>query len=165
MSIRRAAGILLVSLATAVAGCEDDKGTGIGVGLGGPSAPFVGASVSPSTISFTSVAGSRCPSIAPFLSSFSLFIDQRSGTDIFLDHLSFEFGDGSGRRSPFQLSRSDLTRTFGSTLVPRGATRAFDFRPQFGCGFLTAPSLLLIDLTTLNRSGVRHQSTLTATLR
>jgi hypothetical protein len=108
---------------------------------------------------------SRCPSIAPFLASFSLFIDQRSGSDIFLDEINFHFGDGSGRRSPLQLTRSDLTRMFGTTFVAAGATRTFDFSPQFGCGLVSVPSLLFIDLTTLNRGGVRHQSTLTATLR
>jgi hypothetical protein len=170
MSIGRPAGILLVSLATALSGC-DDNGTRIGFGSAGPAAPFVGASpfvgatLLPSTIGFTSVAGSRCPSIAPFLASFSLFIDQRSGSDIFLDEINFHFGDRSGRRSPLQLTRSDLARMFGTTFVSAGATRTFDFSPQFGCGLVSVPSLLFIDLTTLNRGGVRHQSTLTATLR
>jgi len=170
MSICRPAGILLVSLATVLTGCEDN-GTRIGFGLAGPAAPFVGASplvgatLVPSTIGFTSVTGSRCPSIAPFLASFSLFIDQRSGTDLFLDHVTFHFGDHSGRRSPSQLTRTDLMGMFGTTFVPAGATRTFDFNAPFGCGLLSVPSLLFVDLITLNRSGVRHQSTLTATLR
>jgi hypothetical protein len=49
----------------------------------------------------------------------------------------------------------------GASLLPP----TIDFRPQFGCEFLTVPSMLFIDLTTLNRSGVRQQSTLSATLR
>ena len=165
MNVHRPAGILLVSLATLLTACENEKGTRIRFGLAEPSPPFVGASLFPSTIGFTSIAGSRCPSIAPFLASFSLFIDQRSGSDIFLDEINFHFGDRSGRRSPLQLTRSDLTQMFGTTFVSAGATRTFDFSSQFGCGLVSVPSLLFIDLTTLNRGGVRHQSTLTATLR
>jgi len=170
MSIRRPAGILLVALATVLTACDDFKATGVGIGLPVPAplvgaSPIVGASLLPTIIDFTSVVGSRCPSVAPFLSSFSLFIDQRSGTDIFLDQINFQFGDRSGRRSPLQLTRSDLTLMFGTTFVPGGATRTFDFRPQFGCEFVSMPSVLFIDLTTLNRSGVRHQSTLSATLK
>jgi hypothetical protein len=164
MSIRRPAGILLVSLATMLTACDDFNATGTGIGMAAPS-PFVSAGLFPPTLGFTSVPGFRCPAIAPFLSTFSLFIDQRSGTDIFLDQINFQFGDRSGRQSPLQLSRSDLTLMFGTTFVPAGATRTFDFRPQFGCEFLSVPQLLFIDLTTLNRAGIRHQTTLTATLQ
>jgi hypothetical protein len=164
MGIRRPVGILLVSLATVLTACDDFTAIGTGVGSLEPS-PFVRASLLPPTLGFTSIAGFRCPTIAPFLSQFSLLIDQRGGTDLFLDQVNFRFGDRSGRLSPRQLTRSDLTRMFGTTLVPGGATRTFDFEPRFGCEFLSVPNLLFIDLSTLHRDGVRHQSTLTATLK
>ena len=120
MSLRRFAGLLIVSLAPILAACDDFKATGIGVGLLAPS-PSVRASLLPPTLGFTSVPGFRCPGIAPFLSPLSLFIDQRGGTDIFLDQITFQFGDRSGRRSALQLTGHDLTGMFGTTLVPAGA--------------------------------------------
>lgn len=168
MRVHRTVGVLVASLAAVLAGCENGHGVRIGFNTTAPfvgASPVVGASLFPQTIGFMSVPGSRCPTIAPFLSSFSLFIDQRGGSDIFLDQVVFQFADRSGHRSPTQFRRDDLTRMFGTTFVGAGATRSFDFTSQFGCGFLSVPSLLYIDLITLNRSGVTHQSTLTATLR
>ena len=166
MRIHRALGMLIVSLATMLTAC-DDGGRGFGARtapFAGPS-PFAGASLFPQTIGFSSVSEFRCPSIAPFFTSFSLFIDQRGGSDVFLDQVHFQFGDHGGNRSPLLLSRSDLTAMFGSTLVPGGGTRTFAFKPQFGCGLATVPSNLFVDFITLNRSGVAHPSTLTAVLR
>lgn len=168
MGIHRAAGILIVSLATLLTACEDGGGTRFG--FAAPTAPFSGlpfvnASLFPPTIGFTSVAGFRCPTTAPFFSSFSLFIDQSDGVDIFLDQVRFQFADDGGRRSSLLLARADLAAMFGSTLVAGGASRTFDFRSQFGCGLLSLPSSLFVDFVTLNRLGVSHQSTLNAVLR
>src|SRR5262245_42671298 len=156
MRIHRAAGILVVSLATIAAGCEGDHGTGIGFSTGSApfvaASPIVGATLVPRTIGFTPVA-SRCPSIGPFLSSFSLFVDQRTSSDIFLDHIDLQFADHSGRRSALQFTHSDLTQMFGTTLVSAGAARTFDFSARFGCDFVSVPAVLIIDLVTLTRSG------------
>ncbi len=172
MSIHRPAGALILSLAIAFAACDDDYYRRVRVRASlnepsafGPPAPFAGASVFPSTIGFTAVPVFRCPSISPFSSTFSLFIDQRGGSDVFLDDIVFVFVDVSDHRSPLQLTRGDLTTMFGSTLVSAGATRTFRFSPQFGCGFISVPSLLVIDLSVLNRSGVSHRNRLTAFVR
>ena len=163
-------GVLIVSLALLFVACENGKRVRVSASLTAPSpfgapAPFAGASLLPATIGFTSVPVFNCPSLAPFFSNFSLFVDQRSGSDIIIDHVVFQFIDRSDRRSSLPLTRSDLSTMFGTTEVPAGATRTFRFNPRFGCGFLSVPSLLVIDLSILNRSGVRHRSTMTAAIR
>ena len=168
MRIHRPAGVLIVSLGLLFAACDELKlgGTAtLAPSPFGPPAPFAGASLHPATIGFTSVPAFRCPSIEPFFSTFSLFVDRRSSSDIFMDHVVFEFVDGAGRRSPLQLTRGELTSMFGTTLVAGGATRTFHFSPRFGCGFSSLPTLLVVDLSFLNRSGSRHRSTLTASVR
>ena len=167
MKVHRRAGILVGSLAIVFAACDSDIRVRTSLAAPspfGPSAPFAGASL-PATIDFRAVSAFSCPSIAPFFSTFSLFIDRRGADDIFVDQATFQFVDRAGRRSEHVLTRSDFATRFGTTLVRGGETRTFDFNPTFGCGFISVPSLLVIDLSILNRGGVRRVSTLSAALR
>ena len=167
MNVHRRAGLLVGVLAIVCAACDSDirvRSSGAAPLPLGPSAPFAGASL-PATIDFRAVSVFNCPSIAPFFSTVSLFIDRRGADDIFVDQLIFQFVDRSGRRSQQQLTRTDLATKFGTTLVRSGQTRTFDFTPTFGCGFISVPSLLVIDLSILNRGGVRRGSTLSAAFR
>jgi hypothetical protein len=169
MHVHTPAGVLGVSLAVLFAACESGGRTQTNAFTApspfGGTAPFVGTSVVPTTVRFTSVPAFRCPRIAPFTSAFSLVIDRHRGPDIFLDRVAFRFVDGSGLPSPLQLTRSDLVGQFGTTLVPGGTSRTFAFRPQFGCGFISAPSTLFIELSFLDRRGVAQESFLTASLQ
>jgi hypothetical protein len=128
------------------------------------SAPFVGASTRPTTIGFTTVPAFACPLISPFASGFTLIIEQRSGSDLTLNRARFRFVDGTGLPSPVDLARSDLVGRFGSTIVPNGRTRGFDFDLQFGCGFASIPSSVVIDVFLLDSLGTTHQRTVTASI-
>ena len=167
MNVHRHAGLLVAALAILCAACDSDirmRASGAAPSPFGPSAAFAGASL-PATIDFRTVSVFNCPTIAPFFSTVSLFIDRRGADDIFVDRLIFQFVDRAGRRSQQQLTRTDLAAMFGTTLVRGGQTRTFDFTPTFGCGFISVPSLLMIDLSILNRGGVRRGSTLSAAFR
>jgi hypothetical protein len=168
MNVHRRASLLVGSLAIVFAACDSDFRVRTSLAAPspfGPPAPFAGGASLPATIDFRAVSAFSCPSIGPFFSTVSLFIDRRGADDIFVDQLTFQFLDRSGRRSQHQLTRTDLATRFGTTLVSGGQTRTFDFNPTFGCGFISVPSLLVIDLSILNRGGVRQGSTLSAALR
>jgi hypothetical protein len=170
MNLHGPAGALIVSLAVLVAACDSKSSTPNRSAFTAPSpfggpAPFVGASLASDTIGFTSVTTFGCPWIAPFTTSFSVLVDQRSRSDIFMDRASLRFVDGSGLPSPLELTRADLTGMFGTTLVPGGTTRRFEFEPDFGCGFVSVPTSLFVELLFLDRNGARHNSRLTATVR
>ena len=165
------AGLLIGSLAILLAACDDD-GTRLRVqgaltaptAFGAP-APFVGASLDPAAIRFARVPAFFCPLTPPFTARFSLLIDPRGRADVFVDRIGLRFLDGTGRASPFQLTSGDLFRQFGTTLVPGGAVRTFDFHPQFGCGFASIPALLFIEVELRERDGRTHIKTLSADLR
>jgi hypothetical protein len=170
-SVRRGVVVLFAAVAsTATAACDRENRGSFDAAFTGPSpfgppAPFVGAQVRPNTVAFTAVQSFSCPLIPPFTTSFAVLVDQRGEPDLFMDAAAFRFIDGSGRSSPLQLDRRDLTRMFGTTTVPSGTRRTFDFHPQFGCGFSTVPSALVIDVFFLDGNGARHLRTLNAAFR
>jgi hypothetical protein len=168
MTVHRLVGGLLVGAVAVLAGaCEDsDWQKHKSAHFFEPSPPFVGTSpfvgtqVLPTTIGFATVPFVNCPFVAPFTSNFSLVVDQRSGSDLFLDHAFFRFVDGLGLPSPLDLTRPDLVGMFGSTLVPSGVVRTFRFQPQFGCGFVSVPTSVFINMTFVDRAGTkRHHKT------
>jgi hypothetical protein len=135
-----------------------------------PSPPFVGTFPVVSTridpvVAFVPVTSFNCPFVSPFSSTLSLFVDQRSGADLFLDQVAFKFVDGTGLPSPLDLTRAELTGMFGTTLIPTGGTRAFRFHPQFGCGFVGSPQAVFVNLRFFDRRGTSHFTTVSASLR
>ena len=172
MNIPRAAVVLLLSLASLFAACDDDHHVRVTASVVGPTpferrAPFggpvfAGATFFPTTLAFTTVPIFNCPTIAPFFSTVTLVIDARSGPDVFVDVVVFDFVDRFGLRSPVTFTRADLDGLFGTTLVVANTSRNFPFTPRFGCGFVSVPSQLFVDLTFVNRDGVRRGSALTA---
>jgi hypothetical protein len=169
MRVHRLVCVLVGSLAVVSGGCEDgdwhrkhhflEPSPFVGV------APFVGATVLPSTIGFAAVPVFGCPLVAPFTSSFSLVVNHGGGPDLFMDRAAFRFVDGLGLPSPLDLTRPDLVGMFGSTFVASGATRTFHFRPQFGCGFVAAPRSVFLNLTFVDRSGGKHHHATTAFIK
>jgi hypothetical protein len=172
MTVQRAAAVLLASLACGFAACDDDHDVRVRASVTGPTpferrAPFggpgiTGVAIFPANIAFTAVPIFRCPTIAPFFSTVTLAIEERSGSDLFVDVVVFDFVDRFGFRSPLTFTRPDLTALFGSTLVVANTSRNFPFTTHFGCGFRSVPSQLFVDLTFVNRDGVRRGSALTA---
>ena len=103
-----------------------------------------------------------CPSAAPFVTSFSLLIDQRDGIDVFVHEVGFRFVDAAGFDSPLIFRESDLATRFGSTLLVAGTSRTFAFQPRFGCGLSSTPHLMIVRLVLLDRNRRTHERTLMA---
>jgi hypothetical protein len=165
--IRRLTFGLILALAISVAGCgegDDRVGAVIAGGFFAPS-PVFNASLLPSTIPLQPLPVFGCPFTGPFASAFTIVIDQRAGSDVFLHEVGFRFLDAAGFASPLLFNRGDLTGLFGTTLVPFGTTRGFSFRPQFGCGLLTAPRWLAVRLLLQDRRGGLFTHNFTGTIR
>jgi len=168
--------VLLVFLAAplALAGCDDNGSVEVSsftspslassTGSFGNPAPFVGAKLVPDVIPFIWVPGFGCPFAAPFTATLAVLIDQRRGGDVFLSQVGFDFMDTVGLVSPVLYSQTDLSAMFGTVLVPGGTSRRFDFTPRFGCGFSRPPSRVGVRLGYRDRSGGRHEKTITARL-
>ncbi len=155
--------VLAVMLALGVAACDPvDVPAGTALAPSPFSSSFIGATLVPPTIAVVPVPIFGCPHVAPFLSTFSLVIDQRRGPDVFFHEADFRFVDISGLTSPLFFDRSGLARMFGTTLISAGTTRSFAFQPAFGCGFISTPRSLSVRLLFLDRGGSALTRTVTA---
>ena len=170
--LRRVGHIIVLIMPLALVSCDTGPARLVGGGgIAGPSEvsttqPSGVFSISPmlvpSAIPFHTLPVSGCPSLSPFVTSFSLILDQRAGIDVFLHEVGFSFFDGAGFNSPLIFRRSDLATRFGSTLVIGGTSREFAFQPRFGCGLSATPELMILRMLLLDQNGRTHERTLRA---
>jgi hypothetical protein len=171
--LRRTGHVIVLIAPLALASCDSQPAMLFGSAITRPSdasvpPPSNGFNISPmlvpSTIPFHILPVFGCPATSPFMTSFSLVIDQRAGIDVFVHEVDFRFIDidGVGFDSPFTLGQGDLAALFGSTLVVAGTSRAFAFQPRFGCGLSSTPHLMVLRLLLHDRNGRPHERTLTA---
>jgi hypothetical protein len=141
--------IALVVVAVVVAACDTTtKGSRTAIGFS--PTPAIAAQFSPQTLSIAQVT-STCASSFVFTTGFDLVIVQTSAADLFMDRVTLHLLDGTNvGNSPITFGRSQLTAMFGSTFV--GSSRAFGFRPQFGCG-LRRPLGIVADVILMDGRG------------
>ena len=169
--LRRIGNIIVLIMPLALASCDSAPATLFGSAITGPSnVPIpqhsnvfnISPMLVPSTIPFHILPVFGCPLASPFVTSFSLIIDQRDGIDVFVHEVGFRFVDGAGFDSPLIFRQGDLATQFGSTLVVAGTSRTFAFQPRFGCGLSSTPHMMVLRLLLLDRHGRTHERTLTA---
>jgi len=168
--LRRIGRVIVLITPLALASCDSSPARIVGRSVTGPSrasvpphpTAFITPMLVPLPIPFQTLPVIGCPTASPFGTSFSLIIDQSDGIDVFLHQVGFRFVDGAGFESPLIFSDIDLATRFGSTLVIAGSSRTFPFQPQFGCGLSSAPHLMVAQVLLLDRTGRRHERTLTA---
>ncbi len=155
---------VLILAVLAAAGCGDTS-TRIGVGvLSAPTVP-INATISPQALQLTTLAGVPCASFAASAARLQVAVFAPSGTNLFVDRVTFRLLDGSSVGGPqMTFPRADLNALFGTTLVNAGAQRVFAFQPTFGCGVFQ-PITLAADLFLLDQFGVQRVTTLTAVIR
>jgi hypothetical protein len=158
-------GAALLPLVLLLTGCDKHQEAITEGGILIPSvSPVIDARIQPQVVLLNSVSG-LCPIVSPFTTAFDLVVQERTGIDLFLDSVSMQFVDGTNlRSSPIVFPQADLTRLFPSTLISRGASRAFTFSPQFGCG-IGVPETLIVTTVFLDRFGTSHSSMLQATIK
>ena len=170
--LRRFGNVIVLIVPVALASCADGQTTMIlGSAITRPSVapappPPNGFNITPilepPTIPFHILPVFGCPSTSPFVTNFSLVIDQRGGVDVFVHEVGLRFVDGAGFDSPLFLGQGDLATLFGSTLVVGGTSRTFPFQPRFGCGLSSTPRLMFLRLLLRDQHGRTHEHTLTA---
>jgi hypothetical protein len=164
-TIHRAASVLAVPFSIWLTACDQHQTGTFAVGSTSAPSPLLSAQILPQTLSLIPVKGFSCPVTPPFTTGFDLVITPQSRVDTLLNQVSFNFLNGSSiSGSPLFFAVDDLARLFGSTLIPAGASRAFTFRPTFGCGSLRTTSMtariVLVDAT-----GASREVTLSAPVR
>lgn len=89
--------------------------------------------VAPNPIRLTPLGGGLCPGAVGFGTSFNLVLSA-GADDLTLDSVTLHLLDGSNVGGPsVTIPSLELSSQFGSTVIRAGTTRAFAFRPTFGC--------------------------------
>ena len=141
--------IAIVVAAVAVAACENTT-NGSRASIGFSPTPAIAAQFSPQTLPITLVT-TTCASGPVFTTGFDLVIVQTLPVNVFMDQVRLHLLDGTNVGGPsITFPRSQLNAMFGSTLVV--GTRAFGFRPQFGCG-LRRPLGIVADVVLIDAEG------------
>jgi hypothetical protein len=154
----------LLAASSALPACDSSQTVLKGALPTEPSAVLTAGFV-PATLPFQSFGVAACPGRQAFATNFDLVLSERSGFDVFLNQVTFRFSDVAGFSAPpLIFSAADLAGQFGRTLIPAGTSRAFGFRPQFGCGF-GRPGQVAATVLLLDGFGRRHISTITATFK
>jgi hypothetical protein len=103
----------------------------------------------------TSAAG--CPASSSSVAHFQLVV-QQPPEDVSVNEVRMQFLAESGAAGePVAYSRSEMTRMFGSSQVPRGTTRGFDFSVPYGCS-PGVPKRMSVHVTTVTQSGKTLES-------
>ena len=144
--------VILVA-ALAVASCDRETrehGSAIAFGPTPVIASQISAQFLPQTLPlslFTTACGAR-----PFFTAaFDLVLVQPQSVNVFLDRVTFRMIDGTGLGgSSVTFANTQLNSMFGSTLIV--GSRAFLFRPQFGCS-LTRPRSIFADVVLIDTFG------------
>jgi hypothetical protein len=123
--------IAIVVAAVAVAACENTS-SGRHAAIGFSPTLAIGAQFSPQTLPIALVT-TTCALSPVFAPGFDLVIVHTGPANVFMDRVTLHLLDGTNVGGPsLTFPRSQLNTMFGTTLVV--STRAFGFRPQFGCG-------------------------------
>jgi hypothetical protein len=150
--------MVIVVVAAAVAACDRDtnrRGTSIAFS---PTLA-IGAQISPQTLPFATVTAA-CASGSLFTTDFDLVIVLTRQVNVFMDRVTLHLLDGTNVGGPLlTFPRAQLNAMFGSTLVV--GTRAFSFRPQFGCG-TKRPRSLVADVILIDADGNGRSVSITA---
>jgi hypothetical protein len=162
--------VSIVPLTLALAACDQRGEHGdFSVGLVATTptlpSPLSATTIMPRLLPLIPTLGFQCPVSAPFTTDFDLIVDHRGRVDVFLNQVSLRFVDGSGfGASPLLFSPRELSTLFGQTLVHPFTSRAFNFRPQFGCG-LSVPRSLVVQVFLIDTFGALGQTSLTMPIR
>lgn len=158
---------LLIVLPLALAACDDTRTRVTYGGVLDTSPGFIlgNALISPQFLGLQPIVGFNCPFVQPFATQFDLIIDARSALDLFLFQVDFSIFDRSGLRgSPLLVSSSDIAARFNDPFIRAGTTRAFGFRPQFGCG-LGRPSRIVATVLIRDRTGRSREMSVSAPIQ
>ena len=166
-----------LALAAALTACGDSKldptapTTTIATEMVSSSTQSPSVSVRPSTMTALPVADGSCPSVAPFIVPFDVFVTAGSTTLILTD-VSMRFVDTQGvqmpqvtmQMPPVTLTAPLPTTPFGTALVEARTTRNFSLQLPIGCGTGRAGTVIIIIDA---RDGLGHPMTMqvTATVR
>jgi len=150
--------------ALAVASCDSDTKVRGSMIAFGPTPGFAAAQISaqffPQTLPF-SLFTTSCASRQFFTPAFDLVLVQPQSVNFFLDRVTFRMIDGTSLGGPsVTFPSAQLTSMFGSTLIV--GSRAFSFRPQFGCGFFTRPGSIVADVVLIDGRGQSHNVSVSA---
>jgi hypothetical protein len=138
------------------------------VALAPTASPVILPTIQPQTITINRApfggggAGGACTS------AFDVSVREQTGADLFLNQVSMRLLDGSSLWvSPLLFTGPALTRIFPTVFIPAFSTGTFRFAPDFGCRFGVSglPSTLVIDMVLLDRAGVPHTATTSASVR
>ena len=157
-------------------GCEDDNGgSGNRVsslrpsaisfnGLGEPainSTDFYahGVTLQPAVVIPQPVSGAACPTRPPFVAPFRVGVTNDDAEDVFLSEVQINFVPRGGAvGEAVTLSGSRLVDLFGSTRIPRFATRLFPLTLPFGCNGNRAGTLSVGVFMGDSSGRTRHRS-------
>jgi hypothetical protein len=141
--------IAIVVAALVLVACENTtSGSRANISFA-PTSFLIGAQFLPQTLPF-GVVTSACAVGPVFTTGFDLLIVQTRPPDVFMDRVTLHLIDGSNVGASITFPRPQLNAMFGSTLV--AGTRAFPFRPQFGCG-LRRPRSIVADVVLVDSDG------------
>jgi hypothetical protein len=158
----RAIPILLAALA--VASCDDyhsNKNNKPGVGFQPPftPSPAIAVFIPPSPLPIVTIPTIGCSGFGAFTTAFDLVVTTGRNS-LSLDSATFRLLDGTNvGGSPITIPQTELVSMFGSTKVV--GSRAFPFRPQFGCGS-RRPVSITGDIRLVDSSGAMSNVTVTA---
>ena len=116
--------------------CDDGNDTRINPTRVDPNARFVNSAIAVRQVEVNPivVAGGLCPLVPPLLAPFDLVVTADRTSDVSLRQVQLQFVDLFGTSGGFRsIDELELTRLFGSTLVPALGTRAFPLTLPFGC--------------------------------
>jgi hypothetical protein len=168
--LKRLSVALFASLALTACDSSEADGTALvtapsaftGSGAFGEPAPFSGPALAASKVRLVRFPHARCPDASPYGTNLVLIVNQNGAPDAFLIQADFRFFDSTGLVSPAVFAQTDLSAMFGTTLVPAGTSRQFEFAPRFGCGLSFAPHSVSARFVTRDHLGARHERTLEA---
>lgn len=139
--------------ALAVASCDRETrehGSVIAFGPTPGIAWQISAQFFPQTLPF-SLFTTACGARPFFTPAFDLVLAQPQSVNFFLERVTFRMVDGTSLGGPsVTFPNTQLNSMFGSTLIV--GSRAFSFRPQFGCN-LTRPRSIFADVVLIDAFG------------
>ena len=156
----KAITILLAALACV--SCDDDttnKTSQISFQPPFTPSPAIAVFIPPSPLPIVTIPTIGCSGFGAFTTAFDLVVTTGRNS-LSLDSATFRLLDGTNvGGSPITIPQTELVSLFGSTKVV--GSRAFPFRPQFGCGS-RRPVSITGDIRLVDASGAMSNVTVTA---
>ena len=120
--------------------------------------------IDPPVVTGQSYTGSGCPGYAASMANFQLGIRSPS-EDLSIQSVTMRFRDAFGAAgSPITYSSSEILRSAGDPVVPRGGSRNLGFSVPYGCS-PPNPTSLSAHVTMVSRSGATVESEAVASIR